>query len=147
MMSTPAVKDQRVASDPEPLGYLEKGVQWVANRLLRIRFPSAEDSFKIWLVDQIRSSTLCPAVLINQFNRYVPRTQRQEVYEQLGKNSPLPIKDKVLNWIWRNDSEIARRYREMGQMSARQNPYLLAPSLEKALLAKANRRGCECGRK
>jgi hypothetical protein len=119
---------------PEPPGYVERFVSALYQKIFRLL--SAEESLEIQLIQKIRSKSLPPRDLILQFERMVSPEEKRQIYEQLGKAKDLPSKDRMLNWMWRNDAEVSRCYRDFGKEAARRNPYLLAKSFEAILLNK-----------
>ncbi len=130
--------------DREPPGYLERGVQWMSRQIFHLKISTSEQLFKERLVEGINKKMVCPIVLFRQFERYVAKSQRNEIFEQLGKKRPLSYKDRMWNWIVRDASQIKQRYREIGKMMATKNPYLLAPDLIKALSTQDNGQTCQC---
>jgi len=123
----------------EERGYLERAVYWMKYSVFHVARDDSETLFKQRLLEQLKTQVLCPTVLRRQFDRYVLKEQRYETFENLGKKNPLGVRDRFLNWIWRDDRAVRKHYREIGREMARQNPYLLAPSLEKALSEDPNR--------
>ena len=87
---------------------------------------------------------ICPVVLFRQFERHVVPSQRIGIFERLGKQCPLSYKDRVWNWIFRDEAQINRRYREIGKNRAMKNPYLLAPALINVLSSPDDWQTCQC---
>jgi hypothetical protein len=133
-----------------PPGYIESAVQWIGRKVLRIKYPSDEEELKKQdqiekmnrkkrnLIVKINQRLVCPEVLFRQFVIHVPRVKQTEVLEKLGRGEPLSYKDRLWNRFFRDESQIKRRYREIGKCLATKNPYLLAPSLIQALSFQGN---------
>jgi len=130
--------------DREPPGYLERGVQWMSRQIFHLKISTSEQLSKERLIEGINKKMVCPTVLFRQFERYVVNSQRLDIFEQLGKKRPLSYKDRVWNWIVRDAPQIKQRYREIGKIMAMKNPYLLAPSLIKALSTQDDWQTCQC---
>ena len=116
----------------------------MSRQIFHLKISTSEQLFKERLVEGINKKMVCPIVLFRQFERYVAKSQRNEIFEQLGKKRPLSYKDRMWNWIVRDASQIKQRYREIGKMMATKNPYLLAPDLIKALSTQDNGQTCQC---
>ena len=128
----------------DPPGYLERAVFWIKYSVCHVTREDGDTIFKNRLLEQIKNHMICPTVLEQQFVRLVPKLERSRVFEDLGKKKPLSARDRFLNWIWRDLALQRKRYREIGKEMARQNPYLLAPSLERELSKKTPSTSCEC---
>ena len=87
---------------------------------------------------------LCPVVLYRQFQRHIVQSQRIEIFVELGKARPFSYKERVWNWIFRDETEIKRRHFEIGKSRVQKDPYLLAPRLIKALSSPDDWRSCQC---
>ena len=123
----------------DPPGYLERFVFWFKYSVFHIAKEDSEKDLKARLIEQIKNQTLCPQVLLIQFNRFVSKTERQIAFENLGRKN-IGIQDRILNWIWRSQASERKHYLEIGKEMARQNPYLLALTFERAL----SKEPCQC---
>jgi hypothetical protein len=127
----------------EPQGYLERAVQWTARKVLHLNLRSPDELAKERLIDALKKKTMCPLILLQQFERYVSPIERRLIWENLGKRQVLGWQDRILNWMWRDESQINRRYREIGQTIAVKNPYLLAPTMIRILSQPAESLECK----
>jgi hypothetical protein len=133
MSVEPTQKSQPPSSIEEEPGYVERGVQWLARTVFHFQAISREERVRKWLLDHLKNHTICPAVMIHQFQRRVTREERSEIFEKIGRQRPLSWQDRLLNRYWRDEWQAGKRFREMGREAVRQNPYLLAPRLEQVL--------------
>jgi hypothetical protein len=134
-MSTSTISGagEPAAPAPEPQGYLERAVQWAARKVLHLNLRSPDELARERLIDALKKKTMCPLILLQQFDRYVSSIERRLIYESLGKRQPLGWQDRIMNWMWRDESQINKRYREIGRTIAVKNPYLLAPTMMRIL--------------
>jgi len=128
----------------QPPGYVERGVRWIARKALHLKLPTVEQLQNDELIDRINKKMLCPVVLFRQFQRHIVQSQCIKIYVELGKECPFSYKERVWNWIFRDEAEIKRRHLEIGKSRVRKDPYLLAPSLIKALSNPDDWRSCQC---
>jgi hypothetical protein len=138
----------------DSLGCVGSTVRWIALAIMRLvqplfnwlgwnwNVPSSEVtpqidvSFEVALLDGVRKGFVAPARLINHFEKHVDSDSQDRIYENLGRERPLSYLDRTLNTLWRDAQAVLARYREIGRVEAKMDPYRVAVYLETELQRK-----------
>lgn len=147
----------------EAPGYVEKAVLWIAQKVMQVirpvlewlgwrsQQPSAapmpqicspappmrQRIFEKNLMDALRQGTVLPSRVLWHFEKIVPAQEKERIYEFLGRRKPQGFMDRIYNVFSRNAQKVASRYREIGRLEAKTDPYLVAHFLYKALQSRS----------
>lgn len=135
-------------------GYVEKAVLWIADKVMQVIRPLLEwlgfhahsstvasmspprprqRAFKKKLMDALKQGIVTPSRVLWHFEKIVAAEEKERIYEFLGRRSPPGFVDKIYNLFPRDAKKAALRYREIGKLEAKKDPYLVADFLYKAL--------------